>query len=212
MWVVADGVGGHPGGDLAADTAVRASLAYLRDAEGDVPLDAAVRGSLEAAQDAIGELRRHGGENAGMATTIALAISDGDRVAWGHVGDSRIYRVRDGNALRLTSDHSVAATMRALAGRREDDDALPDHGNVLLSSLGAGEPTYAVSEIDALLPDDVYLICSDGLWAHLSTRTIGDELRAASSLGDWLDRLAAHVERAADPRQDNFTAIAFRRG
>jgi serine/threonine protein phosphatase PrpC len=80
----------------------------------------------------------------------------------------------------------------------------------LLSSLGQNEPTYEVSEVEPLRPDDAFLICSDGLWAHLSTKTIATESRDAASLQDWLDRLAQHVERADDPSQDNFTAIAFR--
>jgi serine/threonine protein phosphatase PrpC len=210
VWAVADGVGGHPGGEVAAETAMGALLAYVRDSEPDEPIADAVRHGLEAAQAAIADVCRQGGANAGMATTIALAISDGEQIGWGHVGDSRIYRVRDGAAARLTRDHSVVEALRALAGRAEDDEQLPDHGGVLLSSLGQNEPTYDVSEVEQLRPDDAYLICSDGLWAHFSTKTIAAELRDAASLQDWLDRLGQLVERAADPRQDNFTAIAFR--
>jgi serine/threonine protein phosphatase PrpC len=93
VWAVADGVGGHPGGELAAETAVRASLAYVRDSESDEPIADALRHSLEAAQSAIAAAALHDRANAGMATTLALAITDGEQIGWGHVGDSRIYRV-----------------------------------------------------------------------------------------------------------------------
>ncbi len=208
VWAVADGVGGHPGGAVAADAAVRAALAYVENGDPGEALVDAVRPTLEAAQAGVAALRH--GENAGMATTIALAVSDFARIAWGHVGDSRIYRVRAATAERLTRDHSVAEAMRALAGGTENDDGLPAHGNVLLSSLGADEPHYDVSDVENVLPDDAFLICSDGLWAHLSPKTIVADLRAATSLQDWLDRLGGRVKGADDPQQDNFTAIAFR--
>jgi serine/threonine protein phosphatase PrpC len=165
---------------------------------------------LEAAQEAVARARSHGGRNAGMATTIALAVSDGAAVAWGHVGDSRIYRIRDNAVQRLTYDHSVAEAMRALSGGSDADDALPAHGDVLLSSLGAGEPAYTIGDVEQLRGGDVFLLCTDGLWAHLSAKTLAAELHDSASLQDWLDRLGRHVESAADPRQDNFTAIAFR--
>ena len=60
-----------------------------------------------------------------------------------------------------------------------------------------------------MLDGDAYLLCSDGLWARASNATLAAELQAAGSLQGWLDRLAAIVERAANPAQDNFTAVAF---
>ncbi|HEV3087924.1 MAG TPA: protein phosphatase 2C domain-containing protein [Candidatus Elarobacter sp.] len=209
-WAVADGVGGHPGGDLAAEAAVAGALAHVERAESGETIGATVRHGLEAAQEAVARARSSGGRNAGMATTIVLAVSDGRTVAWGHVGDSRIYRIRDGSVERLTRDHSVAEAMRALSGASDADEALPVHGDVLLSSLGADEPAYTIGDVEELRRDDVFLLCTDGLWAHVSARTLAAELQAAVSLQDWLDRLGRHVQSADDPRQDNFTAIAFR--
>jgi len=209
-WAVADGVGGNPGGDLAAEAAVGGVLGYVEHAEAGEEIGVTVRRSLEAAQEAVAQARARGGQTAGMATTIALAVSDGRSVGWGHVGDSRIYRIRESSVERLTRDHSVAEAMRALSGGSDADEALPVHGNVLLSSLGGGEPAYDCSDVEELRGGDVFLICTDGLWALLSAKTLAAELQASCSLQDWLERLGRHVESAADPRQDNFTAIAFR--
>lgn len=209
-WAVADGVGGQPGGDVAAEAAVHGALAYVESADPAEPVAATVLRSLQAAQQSIALRRAGAAEHAEMATTIALAVSDGASVGWGHVGDSRIYRIRGGEVQKLTRDHSVAEAMRALSGASESEDTPPAHGDVLLSSLGAGEPEYAVGDPEPLRPDDVFLLCTDGFWAQISTRTLAAELRASETLQDWLDRLGRQVENAADPRQDNFTAIAFR--
>jgi serine/threonine protein phosphatase PrpC len=205
-WVVADGVGGHPGGAAAAERAVTAALAAIAGAS---RVAGAVHAALEAAQHAVAGGRAAGGEGAQMATTIALVVSDGVSVAWGHVGDSRVYRVRDGACAVLTRDHSLAAALAALAGSAGGDDDVA-HGNQLLSSLGPDDPAYTVADPEPLHPRDAFLVCTDGLWSHLSPAVIAREHDASPTPAEWLERLARLVEQRADPLQDNYTAIGLR--
>lgn len=205
-WVVADGVGGQPGGAQAARAAVNGALTAIAAADAATPV--AVRDALEAAQHAVERAREEDGGSPLMSTTIVLLASDGRDAAWGHVGDSRIYRVRDGAAEVLTRDHTLAAAAAALTGR--DADA-PAHENQLLSSLGAGEPVYDVAA-EPLRAGDTFLLCSDGVWSHVARTAVAGELAAASTLDDWLTRLERRVVAAADPQQDNYTALAVRAG
>ncbi len=205
-WVVCDGLGGHDSGDVAAESAVGAAVRAL-----DTPAESLVataEAMIRSANDAVIAARAERSGESAMASTIALAVSDGESIAWGHVGDTRIYRFRDGQPEQLTRDHSVAESMRALSSSESRDE---DNRNatVLLSSLGTAEMYHDVSALEELRSGDVFLICSDGLWGAIPMRTLGSELRGAASLEAWLGRLRQRVERKRDPEQDNFTAIAF---
>jgi len=205
-WVVADGLGGHDSGDVAAEAAVGAAIRVLAT-PAETLVETAVA-MIRSANEAVIVARAERNGASAMASTIALAVSDGESIAWGHAGDTRIYRFRDGQPERLTRDHSVAESMRALSNSEP-----PDEGNrnatVLLSSLGTSEFHHDVSAVEELRSGDVFLICSDGLWGAIPLRTLASELRGAASLEAWLQRLRGRVERRRDPEQDNFTAIAF---
>ncbi len=158
---LADGLGGHADGARAAAVAVRAALGAVRRAPaGD--LDAAVRAGFSAAIGAVAEERRRRGND--MGTTLCLLVLDAKAAAWGHVGDSRIYRLGEsGEAQRLTIDHSVAmaalpedqrlyAAPRSLEGR-----------NRLVSVLGTDDPLVDYGA-EPLAAGWGYALCSDGFW------------------------------------------------
>ena len=208
-WTVADGLGGHDAGDVAAQAAVDAALGRVDAAPADAALEDVVRTAMEAAQDAVLRVRARLGAHSEAATTIALAVSDGESVACGHAGDSRLYRLREGRAELLTRDHTVAESMRALAGTAQGQSAASEHSNTLISALGIDGALLDVGAAEPLQANDVFLICSDGLWAHVPERALAADRRAAADLTEWLDRLRQRVEDANDPHQDNYTGIAF---
>jgi len=207
-WAVADGLGGHQAGDVAAQHAVDAALRCVEHALDDTP-ETVVRKALEAAQGAVLEARAQAGPRSDMATTLALVVSDGERVAWGHAGDTRVYRLRDGRAEVLTRDHTVAESMRTLAGQPQNRSLAPEHSNSLISAIGNDDAFFDVSDVEPLLADDVFLICSDGLWAHVPERALVSDRQAAADLPEWIERLRHRVEDAQDPHQDNYSGIAF---
>ncbi len=208
-WVVADGLGGHGGGEVAARLAVEALLAAWDPA---APLTAeALTQGLEAAAAAIHSRQAEDPGLSGMRTTLVVLASDGARALWAHVGDSRLYRLRDGRVRFQTEDHSVPqALVRAgeltPAGVRDHPDR-----NRLLRALGDGQPprlTLAPAPLD-LRAGDAWLLCSDGFWEAVTEGEMEVALAKAGDAADWLERLELVLRRQAKPGQDNYTALAI---
>jgi protein phosphatase len=203
--LVADGMGGHPDGRLAAELAAAAAAAVVRESPepaGSLPA------AVDAANAAIAERAAPDDRGRSMGTTLVAAVVSGGRATVANVGDSRAYLVRAGAATQISADHSwVAEQIRA--GLLTGDEALrhPRRSRVTRALLGEDvEPDlYEV----AVRPGDVVLLCSDGLWDAL------DAARIAALLGDPerpLDEaVAALVDAAlAAGSTDNVTAAALR--
>lgn len=162
IFAVADGMGGHAGGDVASAIAISA-LAELEDncdEEG-------VRAVLSVANARI-RARAEQRQVASMGTTMVGVIPGSDTALVFNVGDSRAYRLRDGDLVQLTEDHSLVAELVA-AGELTAAEANTDRRrNVVTRALGV-ESTVdpAVETVDAR-PGDVFLLCSDGLYTELS--------------------------------------------
>jgi serine/threonine protein phosphatase PrpC len=209
-WVLADGLGGHPGGGLASALATEA----IREAcleEGEVSGEV-LAAAAQAAQERIHDRQRRAPKYGRMRTTVVLLLADPESgtARWGHAGDSRLYHFRDGAIAHRTTDHSV---VQALVDAGEVDPAdQRDHeaSHRILCALGdAGDATPEVRATPvSLQPGDAVLLCSDGFWEGVVEDTMRALLADADTPGDWLDAMAAHIEQAADTEQDNFTAVA----
>lgn len=211
-WVVADGLGGHAAGALAAERAVAAMLAALAEARGAPP--ARLARAFEAARDAITAAVRERPAARGCRTTaVALVVEDG-AAHWGHVGDSRLYHFRDGSVTQRTRDHSVPQAL-VDAGQLAPGAVRghPDRSR-LLRSLGADEPaqpTLASAPL-ALVPGDAFLLCSDGFWELVAEAEMARALAASVDPADWLRRMERDLRAAARGAYDNYTAIAVQLG
>jgi serine/threonine protein phosphatase PrpC len=162
--VVADGMGGHVGGQVASGLAVDAlRRAYLNGAS-EEPLDALVAGFREAQADIQDYVLEHP-ELAGMGTTCtAAALRDG-LLYYGHVGDSRLYLMRGGTIQRLTQDHSRVGQMVRDGILSPEEAAVHPDRNVLTAALGmkGNVPADFSDPPIPLQAGDALLICSDGL-------------------------------------------------
>jgi len=163
LWVVADGMGGHRGGETASRVAVETMGRVFGDAaEGTTPPDL-LRAAFERANAEVHGLARRTPELAGMGTTgVALLLHDA--AAWvGHVGDSRAYRMRGGRLEALTQDHSLVAELQRRGFVTAEEAAVHPRRNEVLRSIGI-EPEVEV-DLTALAvePGDRFLLCSDGL-------------------------------------------------
>lgn len=168
VFVVADGMGGHRGGEIASRIAVRTVLAfYTADSSGDRS-EALARAFHEANQTIIQEAVADS-TLFGMGTTCtALALHAG-RAYVAHVGDSRCYLLRRGKIRQLTSDHSIVGEM-VRSGIISDEDARTHpRRNVITRSLGA-QPDVSTETPESMELErgDTFLLCSDGLTAYLS--------------------------------------------
>ncbi len=212
LLTVADGMGGHVGGDIAAETAVETLVQLFQGS--DATLDPAefLRRAIIAAHEAVVALGAGLDPELRPRTTITVCLVFAGMVRWAHVGDSRVYFVRDGRLLMRTRDHS-AVEILAQQGLLDDEDlALHPLRNFVDQCLGGDPalPTIDVSEPQPLLAGDVILLCSDGLWAPLTDAhlagTLGEQLELQASL----DTLAMEAELRATPASDNITAAALR--
>jgi len=190
LWVVADGMGGHAGGDFAAQTVID-SIAAGTAAAPPADMARSLRSAILQAHDAIAaESRLRGGATIG-ATVMSLAVT-GDRFTALWAGDSRLYRLRGGRIEMLSTDHSVVAGF-VLAGQMTWDEA--EHhpqSNAVTRAVGVGE-TLDLDEIDgAVLPGDRYLLCSDGLNRYAPFARLQEVLASAplETVTHTLERIA----------------------
>lgn len=163
LFAVADGVGGASGGDFASAEVMRA-LSQIPDGIAPNDLLGAVRISLQSVHDRLqGAAGPHG--RSAPATTVVVLLLSGDHLACIWVGDSRAYVLRDGELVRLTSDHSVVGEM-VRAGKLTDAQAeRHPGGNVITRAIGVQSGGALVDKVVAAVePGDRFLLCSDGLF------------------------------------------------
>jgi PPM family protein phosphatase len=209
-WMVADGLGGSLAGDVASRRAVDAASTALLSMPASASLETVSRTVLDAAQTAVRELRAEADAH-DAASTLSVLITDGASISWAHVGDTRIYRLRDGRCEQLTQDQSVAYAMLSAANRSGDTREHPERSN-LYSVLGSASLSPEIGEEEPLRAYDAFLICSDGVWEPVAEAEMAESLDESPSAKSWLDRVRQKVHVAQQQHRDNFSAIAIRAG
>ena len=170
--VVADGMGGYEGGQEASRLAVETLVAVYRDFAGDDPQQALVE-ALQAAHERIREYSFEHPELRGMGTTCTAAAivrtGDYDALYYVHVGDTRLYLIRDGQIVRVTRDHSYVGKLVEAGMLRPEEAEHHPQRNILTAALGTNPELVmdSPSQPEPLQPDDVLLLCSDGLWGQV---------------------------------------------
>ena len=175
---IADGMGGHVGGEIASSLAIEAATSS--------PAETAVapRERVEAGNEAVVEASSGNPDLAGMGTTLTLAEFDTDgsiRIA--HVGDSRLYLLRDGGLNQLTTDHTWVTEMQRRGHISEDQAATHPRRHLLTRVLGMAGVEIDEDAVD-LKPGDRVLICSDGLTTMLDDPEVADILTSAETPSD----------------------------
>ncbi len=205
LFVVADGMGGHRGGAFASTLAVETigrayrDRSFIGNPHAELPAAASeLARALHMANTAIFQAAK-AKELAGMGTTICAALFSPkkERLYIAHVGDSRLYRLRDGVLTQITSDHTMSVF--GVTG--------PESAH--LSRAVGIWPAVPIDIVFAVpLPNDVYLLCSDGLTKMLSDETIGTVLRAEEEPEKAVERLIFFAN--AHGGKDNITVILIR--
>jgi serine/threonine protein phosphatase PrpC len=206
LFIVADGMGGHAGGEVASRVAVATISELMLAGLEEDDSAALIRNAIEQANTAIRVQAEADPRLHGMGTTVVLAYCRGDTIHLAHMGDSRAYLIRNGSIQQLTEDHSLMAQLLK-AGQLSAEQAPHHHlRNVVTRSLG----NHTVSEPDmrviAWNAGDCLLLCSDGL-----TNMVDEsELRSVISAGgaDVQRSCREAVERAnRNGGKDNITAV-----
>jgi len=208
--VIADGMGGHEGGQEASRLAVETVREVYDQAFHDDPQAALVE-SFAAAHARIQDYADRHPAFQGMGTTCTALVLRGRQLYFAHVGDSRLYLVRDGSILRLTRDHSyVGRLVESGIVRAEDAEKHPQR-HILTAALGAGRELSVDSaqRSVALLEGDDLLLCTDGLWSVVTE----DELETTVSGNAPAECCAALVKLARQRGgPDNITLQVLRIG
>ena len=179
MLIVADGMGGAAAGDLASAVAVRELRAADGEYSGEEMLDV-LAGAIESASETISDLVESDPRLDGMGSTVCGVMFDGTRLGLANIGDSRAYRYRDGNLVRLTRDHSWVQTL-VDDGRITEAEALEHTHRSLILRVINGQPQHVPDlELSPALAGDRLLICSDGLCGFVTDDVIASHLQSAS--------------------------------
>jgi PPM family protein phosphatase len=207
LFAVADGMGGHAGGEIAARTAIDTLKAeFTRRPSADGLAEA-----VHEANRSVWEKGRADPELRGMGTTLIaaglVATDEGDRLVIANVGDSRAYRLHGQDLIQLTIDHSVAEELVARGELSEEEAATHPHRHILTRALGVS-PTVDV-DLWEVVPEegDRFVLCSDGLTNEVPAERIANVLTGSREPQEAADALVAMANRAGG--SDNITAVVL---
>lgn len=211
LLAVADGMGGHARGDLAAQTFVDCLHRKFRGYQGLEEPGQFLREAFQTAHKIIqrvGQTQKPPIEP--LTTGVACLIQDGV-ARWAHVGDSRAYLIRQGQVALRTRDHSRVAEMvdaGVLTEQQARQHPLRNHVSLCLGGT-AQPPPVSLGPKVYLLPGDILLLCSDGLWSAIAEQRLISTLEA-KDLPQAIDQLAGRAERASYPQSDNVSGVTLR--
>ena len=206
--LVADGMGGHEGGQEASRIAVETVQEVYRESANGDPRSLLLAAFQAAHQRILAYAETHPGLE-GMGTTCTTVVIRGGRLYYAHVGDSRLYLIRDGKVYRLSRDHTYVGRLLEQGIINSEEAATHPQRNILLMALGAGPEITPQSPEQAIVLEsrDVLLLCSDGLWGQVSDAEI-QEAVSASSLKQTCQQLVQKAKDHGGP--DNITVQALR--
>jgi serine/threonine protein phosphatase PrpC len=209
LFALADGMGGHPEGEVAAQLALQTlSARFQREAK--PTLADPTRFLHESIFAGHHQLLRYATERGlvdSPRTTVIACVLQGNAAYWAHCGDSRLYLVRGGRVVARTRDHSYTELQQSMTQVVPIDQAV--NRNVLFTCLGS--PTRPVVDVTGpllLQPRDRLLLCSDGLWGSVADAAICQQLSVRGALSDAVPELVEQALRSAGAGSDNVTAIA----
>ncbi|HEY2903533.1 MAG TPA: protein phosphatase 2C domain-containing protein [Polyangia bacterium] len=224
LFIVADGMGGHNAGQVAALMTVDAIETFFRSYHVEPrqtwphPIDKTLslganllRVGVKVANDKIRAAAAADRTRARMGSTVVtLAVGDA-QVTVAHAGDSRVYRMRGDELKRLTRDHSVLEEMMAARPDMSADEiAAFAHRNVVTKSLGSKDEVEPTLYVNTLQRGDRYMLCSDGLWSVVPDPTIESILNANEDIEAACQLLIDAANEAGGP--DNISAVLVRVG
>lgn len=210
-FIIADGMGGHNSGEIASKTAVdfisKSVLEFpeKKIANGDIPLF--IKQIIEDANREVINVSKERIENYGMGTTVIVASVWDDNLYIGHVGDSRLYLIRDGKMERITTDHSyIEELVQNGTLTREEAENHPQK-NIITRALGCFDEIVVDTYVCEIRKGDYFVLCTDGLTNMLSENEIKDIVLSADNPETACDALVRKANENGG--EDNITVIVI---
>ena len=199
LFAVADGMGGHRGGEVASQLAVETLEKLFKEGAGDLP------DQVQEANRVVFERSVLDRKVAGMGTTLTAALVEGDRVRLAHVGDSRAYLLRDGTLRLLTEDHTLVHRMVSEGEISKEEAETHPQRSVLTRALGVDTVVDVDDDSLQVRPGDRLLLCTDGLTSMVSEDEIEEVLRTVPDPREAAQRLVRMANEAGGV--DNTTVV-----
>ncbi len=215
LLVLADGMGGHRNGEVAAHLSVKTMTdAFQRLAVPFLSSPAKfLIDHIQQVHDMIDNVTQRDELIESPRTTIVVAIIQRGFLYCAHVGDSRLYHFRDGHLLFRTEDHSVVQSLYKKGMITKEEMATHPYKNKVYNCLGGETPPQIdLSDRFELLEGDTILLCTDGVWGVLSDQQIKEIIQQHIVIADATNKLMDSAEFASDERGDNMSAIGLQWG
>jgi len=218
--VVSDGMGGHACGEVASEITVQSIAEYYKATSEDggeswpfkmpqlhVERDRMAT-SIKLANERIFQAGVEDPSKKGMGCTVDAIFFSKGRIYVGHVGDSRVYRIRDGQITMLTEDHSLLNDYKRMKDMTLEEQENFAHKNVVVRALGLSDAVFVDTVVEEYQRDDLFLLCSDGLCGMLDDPT----MLALSLRFNSLDTATTQLVKMANEAggTDNITAVLVR--
>jgi len=223
LLVVADGMGGHNSGEVASGLAIETILGFAKRMLGggkkivpesgdkNLPVDSQqLVYFVENANTVIFEKSRAFAKDHGMGTTVVAALTGPKSISVAHVGDSRLYLLRNGILERLTEDHSLVMD-QVKHGLITEEQAEKSHlQNILTRALGTEEKVEVEVHEHPVLPGDIFMLCSDGLTKMVTDAEMAEVMSSPGTPQSWTDQFIEMANAAGGV--DNVTVAIARAG
>lgn len=215
LMVLADGMGGHLHGELAASLSIDTFVESFGQQAG-MPIaepQAFLARTMRHAHERIMKIAHDSSQGGFPGTTCVAALVHDGKVYWGHAGDSRLYLLRDGEVLVKTRDHSVVHQWLELGVISAEEARVHPQRNQITNCLGGAEDMFYMEPGEAveLRSGDVLLLGSDGLWGPFTDRELAESF-SALPLAEALDNLIVRAIEREGGRSDNVTGLVMRWG
>jgi len=210
IWILADGLGGHDSGEIASKCASETIKKQYRLNKNN-PLDDTLLSELiQQANEAVVQKQDDNIALKSMRTTVVFAATDGNKIRYANVGDSRFYYFRSGSILVQSEDHSVAAMSVKLGDITPDEIRSDPDRNKLIKALGNSEKLNVKIPSTEIVPmeGDAFMLCSDGFWEYVHETEMEIDLAKSDSPKEWIDYMVKRILlKTGNVDNDNFTAV-----
>jgi len=211
IYILADGMGGYNGGEIASKLATSSALSYIQNNFDKISHEREeilklIRSSMEYANMVVYEKSKEQEELEGMGTTLEICLIYNNKVFIGHIGDSRIYRIRKEFIRKLTTDHSYVQKLVKDGTITQEEAEHHPKKNMLMKALGCTAFVEPDVTVKGFIKDDIILMCSDGLTNMVTNKEIYDIIKE-----DYRNSPEKLIQKANENGgYDNITAIVIK--